>query len=529
MYIIDVVDSVYKYNINNELVDALYKPNPAGVIGDEHSTSNKTYIDIFGDYQYRLNCDDYTIDATGSIWYKKDSDIIKYTPSTRLGSSAAYNNTINSINVSLVAEERTRGSDGNDIVIFGDGVNSLSYLVGVWNDENSGNKLRIISGDDSMSLVIPNNEQIRLTGGIDSGSSASNIALSAIDCDIIGIKSDVNNDIWFLAIDNQSLTVYKIDSDRNILFKRPISTIDVSLQDIVIGNIYLDLTSEFIQGTHINNVLIMNQDINDSTKIGVIKLDLECNFVKYNNKVIPQLDSVNINTLHNITNYETVKRMYNDTIDTNHIIVKSRLQGYFDTDKTYTQEVKIDVSSLSPGYHHFATAFDATKGITTVFCDGVLQQVLRSDDIYTGAAYKYTKTIHDPLIVGTEPFLNNITLSDHLNITNYSSVSGVSIDRLRVYNESLNFHKIRALTREDKAIQPITLSLPTGKRSYIDQVKQIHKHRTPGRKTGDIDISIANISVTGDDIRELINRKVFEEISETLAPNSTIRNINWVK
>ena len=528
MYILDVTNSVYKYNINNEVQDILYKPIPAGVIGDEQLLSTKTYIEIFDEYQYKINCDQYTIDVTGSIWYKKAGNIVKYMPSNQLGSNATYSNTINNISVSLIAEERTRGSDGNNIIIFGDGINTLSFIVGEWNDQNPANKVRIISGDDSKSLIISDNEQIRLIGGIDAGSSTTNIALSSVDCDIAGIKSDIDNNIWLLAKDNQSLTVYKIDSNRNILYKKSLRDINTILNDMVVGNIYLDLISEFKEGEHINNVLILNQNPTDMTSIEVIKLDLDCNFISKNNQTIPQLSTTDINTLHNITNYETVKRMYNDTIERNHIIFKSRLQGYFDTDKTYTQEVKIDVSGLSPGYHHFATAFDATKGITTVFCDGELKQVLRSDDIYTGAAYKFSKTVHDPLLVGTEPFLNNITLSDHLNISNYSTISGVNVDRLRVYNKSLNFHKIRALTREDKDIQPITLSLPTGKRSYIDQVKQIHKHRSAGRKSSDIDISITNITVSGDDIKQLINQKIFKEITDTLSPNSTIRNINWV-
>ena len=52
---------------------------------------------------------------------------------------------------------------------------------------------------------------------------------------------------------------------------------------------------------------------------------------------------------------------------------------------------------------------------------------------------------------------------------------------VRIYNTFVGFHKIRALAREHKIYQPLTLSLPAGKRSYIDQATKFYKHRVPDR------------------------------------------------
>jgi len=290
----------------------------------------------------------------------------------------------------------------------------------------------------------------------------------------------------------------------------------------------MDIISEFNNGVYDNNIIIMNQDAVDNTVIKYTKLNNDGSLKLTTTKVISHLTDINISNLHNITNYETVKRMCNDIINTNHVVFKTRLQSYFDTDKTYTLLLKYDVTRLTPGYHHFTVSFNSTNGNMTLFVDGDLQRARTSDDVYTGAAYKYTKTIHNPLMIGTEPYFNNTTFSEHLNMDGYSFISNCIIQNLRVYNNALNFHKVRALTREIKTIQDICLTLPTGKRSYIDQVKSVYKHQTPGRKSTDINIDIISRTLTGVDIKQQIDTTVTANVTRDLPVNSTINKINWI-
>ena len=525
IYLLDINDIIYKYNINNELIDQLLYPYP-GVIG---SGSDRTYMDMFNEYEYRINCDTYTTDISGSVWYKESGNILKYTQSNTLGQNAVYINTINNINVSLIASERLNGAQGNNIVITGDNVNTLSNLVEIWNNNNGGNMVQIISGDDSKGLILTTSQQLQLIGGRSQGQATINIALSAAPGeDIVSIKSDENNNIWAIVKSDTEAKIYKLDNNRNIIFSNSLSAIDSTLQYHMSGNTYMDIISEFNNGVYDNNIIIMNQDTVDNTVIKYTKLNNDGSLKLTTTKVIPHLTDINISNLHNITNYETVKRMCNDIINTNHVVFKTRLQSYFDTDKTYTLLLKYDVTRLTPGYHHFTVSFNSTNGNMTLFVDGDLQRARTSDDVYTGAAYKYTKTIHNPLMIGTEPYFNNTTFSEHLNMDGYSFISNCIIQNLRVYNNALNFHKVRALTREIKTIQDICLTLPTGKRSYIDQVKSVYKHQTPGRKSTDINIDIISRTLTGVDIKQQIDTTVTANVTRDLPVNSTINKINWI-
>lgn len=529
LYILDSDHDIYKFNIFNERIDTLNKPQPGYVIGLSGIPSVNTFVDVFDDYQYRVNCDTYTMDISGNIWYLKNNNVYKFTQSIRPGVNATYNNTINGIAVSLIADERVNGSEGNSIVITGDGQSSLNYLIQEWNNNNGGNQLRIISGDDSRSLILAADQQLQLTGGVNAGSPTINFALSANPGDIItGLKSDEYNNIWTTVRSGEQTFIHKMDNDRNILFTSSLSSIDNTLQYSMSGNIYMDIVSEFVEGVYNNDVIILCQNPGDDN-IKYLRISNEGKHKQTTEKTLTGLNQININNLHNITNYETVKRICNDTLNVNHLIFKIRLSSYFDSDKTYTQLLKYDLTNLTPGYHHFATTFNSVNGNMTLFVDGNLQQAITSDDIYTGAAYKTSKTIHNPILFGTEPYFNNTLFSDHLKIPGYSFITDCEFNNIRIYNQALNFNKIRALTRENKTIQPINLTLPTGKRCYIDQVKRVYRHKKPDRKSTQFNIDIISKTLSGDDIKKQIEASVLDDIKKDLPVNSSVNKINWIQ
>lgn len=528
VYILDQERSIYKYDIGNELQDQLFKPYP-GNIGRTSTISSNNFVDQHESRTYIINCDTYTIDMSGNVWFQKDNTIQKQVPSLQLGRNATYTNTINGVFVSLMAEESVDGIDGNNITLTGDNINTLKSLVTEWNTSNPGNKVQIISGDDSLSLVLSSNDTIQLTGGVNAGSAVEYTALSgATDVHIHNIKSDIDDNIWVLTSKNDQSHIYKLDNDRNTIISASLSAIDNTLQYSMSGNMYMDLISEFRGGEYINNVVIINQDIDDKTKLKYTKLDLDGNLVETQLKTVNCLSNTNIQTLHNLTNFETAKRLSGETVNTNYLTVKMRLSNYFDTDRTYTELIKSDVTRLSKGMHHFVFSYNGTNGNISVFIDGNLRHAITSRDIYTGSGFKFSKTIHNPLIIGTEPFFDNVLMYDHVNIDNYSFVSGCVVDNLRVYNTAHNFHKIKALAREGKTIQPIILSLPTGKRSYIDEVKRTYKHRKPGRRATDFNIDVVTESISGSDLIDDITYTIYQDVSSTLPVNSCINKINWI-
>lgn len=324
-----------------------------------------------------------------------------------------------------------------------------------------------------------------------------------------------------------------MDSDRNIIFNKRLEDVLPSMQG-KLGVTKLELINEFAGNENRNYAVVVHQPYTDdtnttlSTEVDIIKIDANGDLMSHQVKTLDFLQTKSIDKYRDTTNYETVKRLHSHLLTGNYLTFKIRYQSYFDTDKTYVKYMSYDASNLTSGSHHFTIGFNAIDSNLAMFVDGNLEIATTSDDVFTGAAYRYTKTIHNPLFVGTDSFFNNMVLSEYLKQENQYFVSNCSVDGIRVYNSYLNFHKIRALTREGKHVEPITLTLSTGKRSYVDQVVKYYYNRTPGRKSNYFDINVVSNTITAEDVRQVLEDRIKEDIGPKLPVNTKINKINWI-
>jgi hypothetical protein len=539
-YILDDQDNLKKYNINNEREDLLFNNImwPRMVIGgaselspsgENYTSSGKAYVEPAYENHYRINCDLYTIDLNGDTWFIKDSSTVyKNVKSSDTGVSASFRDILFGRSISLVSEETILGdTQGNQILLVGDGTSTLEQLINRWNSEHPGNRVTSLS-DSGLELVIPDEYEIQLVGGIDRGADLQMWALSgSSDHTISSIKTDCDNNIWLISNQGIGTSIYKLDSDRNILLSKKIEDIDTSITPGLTGTSNLDIISEFNESGYECYVMVLMHETG-SDQVTSIKLSLDGTHKSTQVKTIPMVAYKGVDNFSNITNFSTVMRMFPETVTGNYITFKIRYSSYFDPDKTYVEYLQFDAAQLTKGSHHFAAGFNAINGNLALFVDGELQVAKTSDDVFTGAAYRFSKTIHTPLYVGCDSFFNNVVLSEYLKQNNHYFASNCKVSDIRVYNKYLNFHKIRALTRENKQVQSIHLTLPTGKRSYLDQTKQYYHNKMPGRKSNYFDINIVSNTITAVDVRDVLEEKVKEDIDSSLPANVYINNINWI-
>lgn len=538
-YLLDEYHNVYKYNPDNETRDLLNVVYPFETIGsDKHAedmnlttplftTSNKIFVQPTqnGATQYRIDCDQYTIDNDDQVWFTKQNKVFKYTLSEKQGINASWVGNVRLITgfdspLLLLATNNYDGDLGNTIEIDTDGTSTIKALVDAWNTANSNRTVNIVEGDVNMIPVA--GLSLRLSGGADRGDSITTRAIEASD-NINSIKSTHDNDILVL----YGMTkLVKMDNLRNITKQIDLTShADIETQQY--DQCCMDIVTEFNNQNHFDNyMLVLLRSDATQQQTSLVKIDYDLNITNVETVELPV--SIDLNKQQNITNFETLKQVCKDTIHDNCLTFQLRYQSYFDTDKTYVKKIKQNVQDLTPGYHHFSYSFNSNNSNISLFVDGELRDAVSSDDSASGAAYKYSKTIHTPMLLGVEPFFNNITLSEHLNKDNYCFARGFSMKNYRVFNEYLNFQKIKMLAREGKQIQPITLTLPTGKRNYIEHVTKFYKHRKPGKKSTNFDISIVNATLSSTDIQDNLTENIRQSITPVIPVNSNINNINWV-
>lgn len=529
-YILDQFDNVYRYNINNELLDLLNRSWPFEIVGGqghehpEHPErsfvqSEKTYIQTSnsGVLQYRINCDCYTIDEYDQVWFAKGHEVYRYTLSDRMGVNASWRGIVgqgpDQVSTLLIATNDFNGSTGNEIELIGDGETPLIALIDAWNEENQSNTVNLSEGDPQS--ILADGEVIQLEGGFDRGAANTSLALSA-NGNIDNIVTSTDNHTYVCY--NKS-SVVKIDNLRNKLA--------MYKDEADYSQSYMDMVTEFTQehGYH-KYIILLNRALDTDTTIKYTKLDSH-DLSVISSVMLSFPVEINLNDQFNVTNHITNNKLCKNISKTNHLTFKFRYQSYFDSDKTLVKNIDVDVSDLSPGYHHFAYSFNSINSNISLFIDGVLQEIVSSDDVASGAAYKYSDSIHDPIIVGAEPFFNNVTLSEHIGMQNYNFARGFSINNYRVFNKYLNFQKIKMLSRESKKIQPLRLTVPTGRRNYIDHITTFYKHRPPGNKSNLFDISIVNQSLTSTEIQNYMSESIKQQLSQSLPVNTELNNIQW--
>ena len=519
VYIIDTNESVYQYDINNEKVDQLFMVNPSTIIQAPDHALGDVKLVTTNNNQYRIDCDNHTIDMKNNIWFTKSGDVYKYTRSETTGAAAKFNGDVGGESVTIVAEEIQTGADGNSIMIVGDGSMTVQAAINAWNyNDNVGNKAQVIKGAGA---IIPLGDVITLEGGLDAGAPIINKALTVSTGNIISIKCDYDNNIICLISDGTNTTLYKLDNDRNVLFRSRLGDISSTLIEAESGDHYMDMVTEFNETGFNTYVLILRTTGSDLT---IIKIDLNGELISRNHKTtIPSRVLNTIQTWDNITNYETMKNLYSSD---NKLTFKLKYQNYFDTDNTYDITIDHDIEALTSGLHHFAFTFDSTNSNIALYVDGTLSDHGTSKDA-TGAGYKYTSTVHTPMLIGVEPFFNNITLGEHLGQTGYHHTAGCSVSNVKIYNSAIDFNSVRALAREEKIIEPIKLTIPTGKRTFLDQATKFYRHRTPGIKSSAFNIDIISETLSGSDIRSAIEPRVRRELEPFIPANTKINKFNW--
>lgn len=537
IYVYYANDTVDKIDINTEIVDVMNVVSPGYILGTpSHPTSisNHTFVDSDQQYiapwngsQYRINCDYYSIDMGGDVWFSKDDSIYRYSQSNNMGKNATFREFIGGQLVSLIADEAEAGSEGNSITLIGDGLSTISTLIAGWNQLNPYNRLRSLT-DGGSGVVLDLGVNLTLTGGIDRGQATTTVALSAPGGHIQGVKCDDQNYTWILASGAKN-KLFQLDNLRNKILEIDINAELLSSSLSSHSEFYLDIVSEFDSAEYTNTIIILSSDddiISDT--VGYTKITTGGVIISSVSKSVPELAGKRLSQLRNITNYETSKNTNIDTINTNHLIFKLRMQSYFDSDKTYTSLLKFNTEHLTSGKHHVAFQFNSLTGYSSLHIDGLAVALTPSRDLMTGAAYKFTNTIHSPIIIGAEPHFNNTLMSEFVSKSNYMFLSGGAVSDVRVYNTAVRFQKIKALAIEHKIYQPIILTLPSGKRSYIDQTTKFYKHRTPGRLSEIVDVDIVSQDLSSLDVQTELETMIRDNVSNVLPVNTSLNNINWV-
>lgn len=329
------------------------------------------------------------------------------------------------------------------------------------------------------------------------------------------INCDQDNNIW-ITYNNTSLA--KVNRDGRVLWTKQISVNET------ITNYAGVRTINFIA------------DITNSVNYYAIILDPKTNYIyKIDNdgNVITKLPVNNLIPFGDITGFDYQRKYIKPTVPGPSIKLKLvTTDSTLDVPVPQYYTLTYSVSSLAPGWHHFAATYDETN-VVKFYVDGVLIREIASKvrpgyDVTGDFLHRIFNFKNNPqLLIGTSSFKTGTlaTWTEQPNKFNYNG----DIADVRFYNITLSPSDIKALSKNYLYNQFNDLSwvINVGQRDYIEEIERFFLHRLPGSKSQFYDIKVKNSGIQDPKVKSIVENNLRAAASKVAPAHTRLRSIIW--
>ena len=91
-----------------------------------------------------------------------------------------------------------------------------------------------------------------------------------------------------------------------------------------------------------------------------------------------------------------------------------------------------------------------------------------------------------------------------------------------MYNKPLYLYDVANIIRSRNDISDLYFQLPTGKRSFIENVDKFFKFKLPGRKSNQFNIKVLDTGITEKSLQDNISKNINENIVRVIPANTRL-------
>lgn len=343
---------------------------------------------------------------------------------------------------------------------------------------------------------------------------------------------DYNDNIWILADKDK---YFKYTADRKFILSGTFGTFDVNQNKLVYdqyANYNIGFIADFVNGEYEERAVI--------TRIGLEKQPapignptLSALSAQYFNFRILSMEGKQLLSFYfpvlsasdcvfDPTNSDYLRKYIAQSYPKASINVKAVLANAFDKNDTIQLNLIHDLSSVDPGYHHFAVRFDSYHGYMYLFIDGQEQKVVQ----FAPRKYKFSKFVTRPFLIGTSSFVNSIPLYQYTQ-KNSCLTANIKIKDFYLYYTPLNYYDLAFLARKNMPIHDIHFNVPCGKRNYVEENERYFKASIPGSKSTLYNVNIKNSGITDPALRSALEKRILLTLQNSAPAYSQLNKINW--
>jgi hypothetical protein len=315
----------------------------------------------------------------------------------------------------------------------------------------------------------------------------------------------INEDGSYLLLHNVD-KITMLNKNRAPIFTQTLSSIPLS-------GTKCEFTREYSYGRLVSQIAVAGIDNNGVTQVALYDYD---GIMRGMGSVVGNL----LNTQTNFTNYN----YHLDNDNDNTLRFRMVLENPNDNADILEMTLVYDYSDISEGFVNLAYVFDSLHGSVSLSVNGQIHDTATFDP----AKYTITRIFSDRLIVGATGFYNGLTLSEFIAQPSYYYVTGTTIRNMYVYNKPLKAGDLNAINLLNSDIQPITLSIPCGQRSNIEEIVRYFKFSVPGSKSNHVNIEVKNSGITDEALQTAISVDIRKNISKYTKSDIIIDDITFV-
>ena len=375
------------------------------------------------------------------------------------------------------------------------------------------------NGASGNGTVDSNNIVFALSGNVlirDIANNNSTAVLSALSAEYVAC--DHENNLWVLYA-NRNLC--KLDNYGNPIWDVYLTDAEFNTNTVTYPRV-INFISELDANS--GNIIVSGLVVDPKTQ-RLFKINSE-NGTITKTASISALGNFGYN-LGDGTGFDYQRKYVYTTENSNDISVKAYVRSITNISSS-EQIVNLnhDVSSLTPGWHHFAVTLSPTN-ILTFYIDGLI-----AESTAVGSAssiYRIYNSKNNPdIIIGTASFKKQTLIDYTQESTDVYRFNG-NIADVRVYDQALEQADIKALQKRFllTSFSDLNWSCPTGNRYYIEQIERLFLHRLPGAKSNLFNIKIKNSGITNVALRSIIEKNIIASLSKTIPVHTKLNSIIW--
>jgi len=304
--------------------------------------------------------------------------------------------------------------------------------------------------------------------------------------------------------------ITKIDQNNNVLFTKTYNLSNFRFERI-------DLLSYFQGDEHKLELLLLSR----STATSAYRADK----LDYNGNIITTVELPESLTasFFDTTGGDYARYYTYYAYPKNSLTAKIKMRNVYNYTDVQRLELNYNLSGVDIGYHHVAVRVDPFKGIFSFYFDGVLVR----NTYFSQNNYTFTNFLKEPFVYGSTAFFNNILLFEQLKQKDTFLCNNIQLKNINIYNYPLDFCDINLFTKQGLEFEKIIFDIPSGRRTFLDEIEYVFKNKIPGYKTGVFDLEVKNSGIINSELKIILEKNIKQVLSKILPTYTKLRNIIW--